>query len=446
MSVSYADAASIKVPTKPEETKLPSTEATCVTETALVSSERKDSAAKDLKKASKRSKALTPAPVPLKSVWGSTASLSAAPMVDEQKFPTPGQIPQAAASTAKNAKFGKSKKWIPITAKVVFSSPRNTPSSNGSGTAQKGKRKSKSPRKKSTSAGSDGETPAKKDDAQKVEGENDAASPEGASEVEDALSTSGEHSSQQALGLDGRPLPQDAPNGGYSQQKGYKKYSNGSYGNRGLAPQSVPHRHQVNGFYPPMVPPYLGNKPYRSMPNPYARNGSTGAVPMVGYLPTSGVRPMPGSMPYIPHHPQPLMGGIPYGAGMLMLIPPPLSPKQNPQQALTQQIDYYFSLDNLIRDLFLRKKMGTEGWVDLDLILNFKRVEIIINGLRNSIEEADEIVRDVKLDRAIVLAVHQCENLEIGYLNGKENYNVLATEMQLRVKYNFEQWLLPDKL
>ncbi|KAK7676210.1 hypothetical protein QCA50_020826 [Cerrena zonata] len=44
-------------------------------------------------------------------------------------------------------------------------------------------------------------------------------------------------------------------------------------------------------------------------------------------------------------------------------IPPPISPKQDPQQALTQQIDYYFSLENLIRDIYLRKNMDlTEGW------------------------------------------------------------------------------------
>lgn len=90
--------------------------------------------------------------------------------------------------------------------------------------------------------------------------------------------------------------------------------------------------------------------------------------------------------------------------------------------------------------------MGTEGWVDLDLILNFKRVEIIINGLRNSIEEEDEKVKEETLDKAIVTAVQQCENLEIGYLNGKEDYNATATEIQLRVKYNFEQWLLPDNV
>ncbi|RKP28333.1 winged helix DNA-binding domain-containing protein [Metschnikowia bicuspidata] len=137
---------------------------------------------------------------------------------------------------------------------------------------------------------------------------------------------------------------------------------------------------------------------------------------------------------------------MPYAAPIPIHIPPPLSPKQNPQQALTQQIDYYFSLENLIRDLYLRKNMETEGWVDLDLILNFKRVEIIINGLRNSIDDPNEKSKEKKLDKAIVQAVQDCINLEIGYLNGKENYNAMTREIQLRVKHNFEQWLLPDNL
>lgn len=135
---------------------------------------------------------------------------------------------------------------------------------------------------------------------------------------------------------------------------------------------------------------------------------------------------------------------MPYGAPMPVLIPPPISPKQDPQQALTQQIDYYFSLDNLIRDVFLRKNMGTEGWLELDLILNFKRVKIIVNGLSNSIDEADEAKKAKLLDAAILKAVQSCENVEIGYLNGKEAHDATATEVQLRVKSAFEQWLLPD--
>lgn len=452
MSVSYADAASTKIAAKSEETsEQPVLSATAVQDTTSSAPEQKDSRPKDTEKPQKSTKTLAPAPVPVKSVWGSTTTKPVTPMVDELKFPTPDLIPQNTQAASKNnAKFGKSNKWIPITAKVVFSSPRNTPTSSGNGSSHKSKRKSKVPRKKTSGTGSNGEALPKKDDstaASKLDAESESVPADGSSDSEVQLSSP---EGQTQDGADTKQRPQHN-NNIYNNQKGYKKYQNGTYNGRAPGPQQPQmsmHRHQGNGYYQPMIPQqYQGNnKNYRSMSNPYGRNGSNGNIAMGGFIPGASIRSMPGSMHYIPHHPQPMIGGIPYGPPMPIQIPPPLSPKQNPQQALTQQIDYYFSLENLIRDLFLRKNMGTEGWVDLDLILNFKRVEIIINGLRNSIEDADEKIKEEKLDKAIVQAVQQCENLEIGYLNGKEDYNAAATEMQLRVKYNFEQWLLPDNL
>ncbi|KAI7888081.1 uncharacterized protein EV154DRAFT_545078 [Mucor mucedo] len=40
-----------------------------------------------------------------------------------------------------------------------------------------------------------------------------------------------------------------------------------------------------------------------------------------------------------------------------------------------QQIEYYFSIDNLCKDLFLRSQMDTEGYVPLSLITGFNRVK-----------------------------------------------------------------------
>ena len=33
--------------------------------------------------------------------------------------------------------------------------------------------------------------------------------------------------------------------------------------------------------------------------------------------------------------------------------------------AVRRQIDYYFSIDNLVKDLFLRRKMDDGGWIPL---------------------------------------------------------------------------------
>lgn len=120
-------------------------------------------------------------------------------------------------------------------------------------------------------------------------------------------------------------------------------------------------------------------------------------------------------------------------------IPPPISAAQDPLQALTLQVDYYFSLENLIRDVFLRQNMGTEGWIDLDLILNFKRVQYIVANLRALLATHEA------LDAAIVRAVQRCRNVEVGYVNGKLHADARATEVQLRVRDNFERWLLPTR-
>ncbi|ORZ09474.1 hypothetical protein BCR42DRAFT_441545 [Absidia repens] len=41
---------------------------------------------------------------------------------------------------------------------------------------------------------------------------------------------------------------------------------------------------------------------------------------------------------------------------------------------IVQQIEYYFSIDNLCKDMFLRGKMDSEGYVDFKLLANFNRV------------------------------------------------------------------------
>jgi len=46
-------------------------------------------------------------------------------------------------------------------------------------------------------------------------------------------------------------------------------------------------------------------------------------------------------------------------------------------ETLTKQIEYYFSTENLLRDIFFRTQMDMEGWVDLVLIANFNRVKVM---------------------------------------------------------------------
>ncbi|RWW07611.1 hypothetical protein BHE74_00037627 [Ensete ventricosum] len=71
-------------------------------------------------------------------------------------------------------------------------------------------------------------------------------------------------------------------------------------------------------------------------------------------------QPPPGGVPFVPHP---------------ALPPAVFIPTIDPQRAsLLKQIDYYFSSDNLCKDVFLRQKMDEQGWVPISLIAGFNRV------------------------------------------------------------------------
>ncbi|KAI9486623.1 MAG: hypothetical protein EXX96DRAFT_48375 [Benjaminiella poitrasii] len=88
---------------------------------------------------------------------------------------------------------------------------------------------------------------------------------------------------------------------------------------------------------------------------------------------------------------------------------------------ICQQIEYYFSVDNLCKDLFLRSQMDTEGYVPLSLIAGFNRVR----GLTN----------DMTLVRA---ALELSQILEVKKKEVKEEGSEL-----LRKKEGWKTWVLP---
>lgn len=45
--------------------------------------------------------------------------------------------------------------------------------------------------------------------------------------------------------------------------------------------------------------------------------------------------------------------------------------------AVAAQIEYYFSVENLCKDLFLRRKMDDDGWIPLAVIASFNRVRML---------------------------------------------------------------------
>lgn len=96
----------------------------------------------------------------------------------------------------------------------------------------------------------------------------------------------------------------------------------------------------------------------------------------------------PNKMPYYPGgYMASQMGFIPMQAMQMSAAPvpavvPAVSTQKDLQMAyLVGQVDYYFSVENLCKDTFLRKNMNDEGLVPINVIANFARVKILTTDL-----------------------------------------------------------------
>ena len=99
----------------------------------------------------------------------------------------------------------------------------------------------------------------------------------------------------------------------------------------------------------------------------------------------------------------------------------PYSPHMETQQLMnmvTIQLEYYFSMDNLLKDMFLRKHMDSQGFVFLDVIANFNRIK--------------QLTPDKDLIKIVCINSEHIE-IRVGE-DGKE---------RLRKREGWEQFLLP---
>lgn len=402
---------------------------------------------KDTKEEVKTKKTLAPAPVPEKSAWGSAASTASANYskgVDEHKWPTPDKASSGEHNSNQGQKQQKfinsvTHKWVPITPKVVMPNPKTSNQKNyknkkSKKTTNRKRKQNNGPKQGNqtkSSAGTNESAQSAQSDSKTAQGE--AASSQSSKDASKPVhSVSGENSFRDAENKNKNVLPAGAAhNKGKSAglntgANAKQKSSNNSqqFGRQQQQfyqyPQQPNNKYPTqNGFFQPQPyyqgPGFQGNNRVGKSNN-FRANGAR--FPQPGYP--------NGMMNYPPHY-------------FVPQIPLPISPNQDPQQALTQQIDYYFSLDNLIKDIFLRKNMNADGWVPLSLILNFKRVKIIISGLQNSLEE-EEVKPGV-----IFESLRGCTNLEVNCANGKDLSNSEIEDVGVRVKGNHEQWLLPNE-
>uniref|UniRef100_A0A671Y711 La ribonucleoprotein 1, translational regulator n=1 Tax=Sparus aurata TaxID=8175 RepID=A0A671Y711_SPAAU len=72
---------------------------------------------------------------------------------------------------------------------------------------------------------------------------------------------------------------------------------------------------------------------------------------------------------------------------------------------IKRQIEYYFSLDNLERDFFLRRKMDQEGFLPVALVASFHRVQALttdVNLILEALKDSKEVeVIDMKIRRKV---------------------------------------------
>ncbi|KAJ6103066.1 hypothetical protein N7486_005493 [Penicillium sp. IBT 16267x] len=85
---------------------------------------------------------------------------------------------------------------------------------------------------------------------------------------------------------------------------------------------------------------------------------------------------------------------------------------------LSMQLEYYFSVDNMCKDMFLRSQMDSQGFTPLSVIATFKRVK--------SLTEDFELLRHVS---------RQLRNVE--FQAGEDGVD------RLRPRENWSQWVLP---
>lgn len=115
---------------------------------------------------------------------------------------------------------------------------------------------------------------------------------------------------------------------------------------------------------------------------------------------------------------------------MGMAYIPPYFANSMLRACIKTQLEYYFSVENLCRDIYLRLNMNSEGWIDLSFIAGFNRVKIL------TIDQ--ELLADVLANECLVLIEFNAESRQ---LRKREDWGlwVYPEDVKLVMKAEFEQ-------
>ncbi|KAK7536101.1 uncharacterized protein J3D65DRAFT_403530 [Phyllosticta citribraziliensis] len=196
--------------------------------------------------------------------------------------------------------------------------------------------------------------------------------------------------------------------GGRNGGHGYSNGQHGNYGNGHYSlPRSPPGGYSAEHYFPHGSQQQRGYRGARSQslqteafygrPHPGYPGGQPGMAPLQTY--------MNGAYDY----PMPPLSAVPYT---------PYVDPYNLVRAVLMQLDYYFSVDNLCKDMYLRKHMDSQGFVFLNFISEFNRVKHLTTDM-NLIKYACSLSTSIEI--------------KVGS-DGKD---------RLRRREGWEQWVLP---
>jgi hypothetical protein len=81
------------------------------------------------------------------------------------------------------------------------------------------------------------------------------------------------------------------------------------------------------------------------------------------------------------------------------------------REAIQQQVEYYFSAENLAKDLYLRQQMNQEGWVSIHVIAGFNRLrKLLTPPMAHQLGAAAGAAADIPL---LVEALQAAPDLEL---------------------------------
>ncbi|CAL0328689.1 unnamed protein product [Lupinus luteus] len=159
--------------------------------------------------------------------------------------------------------------------------------------------------------------------------------------------------------------PHPRRDGSYHNNYGSRRdRDRGNYANSGDAHVHQPRMPPPRGLLrhpPPNTAGFIGPQAIRG---PFTNHGG---FPELCYIPTPLFDYFKG-MPFYTH-----------GPPSPLFFPAAESP---PTNTIVNQIDYYFSDANLVKDDFLKSKMDEQGWVPVALIANFPRVRRLTNSIQ----------------------------------------------------------------